>query len=431
MSLRLIMSLAATLCATALVAEVPTVKNVSIRQDPGSHVVFVNYDLDGEDGYVTVEFLTNGVSVGGVNVDYVYGDVGKLVTKGNGKRISWKIFKSFKGFHSETPALSARVTAYAQGVPPDYVVIDLKTGSKTFYPSEGELPGGISNDIYRTTKLVMRRIPAAGVTARLGCTDAGEKNVDLSNDDWGKETAHNVSFTKDYYMGVFEMTLGQCKALGYTFPDSSTMPQRDFTTDVHPVGCLRYKEFRGDYNDGYNFSSGNGKVNSNSIFGMLRARVGTSLTVPGYDLPSEAQWEYACRAETSTSFNNGETFTGGDQPSESLKKIAWCRGNGGWISQRVGGLAPNAWGLYDMHGNLAEICGDRGYRTKADDPYGADVTDPLGPAMTSSENNIVVRGGHPENEPQRLRSSSRFIQLNQWSRQWYYTARVCCPADAL
>lgn len=416
---------AATAAASGFAA-VPTVENVTIRQDPSSRVVYVNYDLTGEDGYVTVEFLTNGVSVGGVNIGSLYGDANKFVTQGTGKTVSWKIYKSFKGYHSDEAALSARVTAYAKGIPPDYCVIDLKTGAKSFYPSESELPGGIDSDVYRTTKLVLRRIPAAGVTARLGCTDAGERQV-TSSDDYGIETAHNVTFTKDYYMGVFEWTVGQCKALGYT--DIPT--QRDFTTDVHPVGYLMYKSFRGDYNDGYDFSSGNGKVNANSVFGMLRARVGTSLTAPGYDLPSEAQWEYACRAETTTSFSNGETFTGGTSPSEALKKIAQCRGNCGWVSQRVGGLAPNAWGLYDMHGNLAEFCGDRGERDKASDPYGTDATDPLGMAMTSSENTVVIRGGHTENEPQRLRSSSRQIQLHQWNKEWYYTARVCCPADAL
>lgn len=409
---------AATAAASGFAA-VPTVENVTIRQDPSSRVVYVNYDLTGEDGYVTVEFLTNGVSVGGVNIGSLYGDANKFVTQGTGKTVSWKIYKSFKGYHSDEAALSARVTAYAKGIPPDYCVIDLKTGAKSFYPSESELPGGIDSDVYRTTKLVLRRIPAAGVTTRIGQIDANEATF-TPRDEYGIETAHNVSFTKDYYMGVFELTQGQCKALGVDVPKN----QNGQFFDTWPVGSFSCDMLRGKWPD-YDWSSGSTAVSPDSFFGKLRTRVGGDATATGYDLPSEAQWEYACRAETETSFNDGTSYV-----HPTITEIAWLKGTAGWTTHRVGELKPNAWGLYDMHGNVAEICGDGATMTKANDTYGTDATDPIGP-RNWTEDYIVIRGGHAQLDQVWLRASARFVKEGHAASNWLYGVRVCCPADAL
>ena len=98
-----------------------------------------------------------------------------------------------------------------------------------------------------------------------------------------------------------------------------------------------------------------------------------------YRLPTEAEWEYACRAGTKTEFSFGD-----DQPD--LGVYAWYAENSGNKTHPVGGKQPNAWDLYDMHGNVWEWCQDWDCRY----PRGA-VTDPTGP--TSAPRHLFRGGG--------------------------------------
>jgi formylglycine-generating enzyme required for sulfatase activity len=114
----------------------------------------------------------------------------------------------------------------------------------------------------------------------------------------------------------------------------------------------------------------------------------------GYRLPTEAEWEYACRAGAATAFANGAiTNVACDDPVLDL--IGWYCGNApDYYVQDVGGLIANAWGMYDMHGNVAEWCWDRA--DSPPDPYEGTGTfenpdiDPTGP---TSGSNRIQRGG--------------------------------------
>ncbi|PIE84755.1 MAG: hypothetical protein CSA07_01465 [Bacteroidia bacterium] len=117
----------------------------------------------------------------------------------------------------------------------------------------------------------------------------------------------------------------------------------------------------------------------------------------GATLPTEAQWEYACRAGSTGRFCFGED-------EAQLGDYAWYRENAGRVTHAVGGKKPNAWGLYDMHGNVWEWCSDYWLGAYTADP----VKDPAGPAAGPTR---VLRGGECNGEPRYSRSAFR---------SWYY-----------
>jgi formylglycine-generating enzyme required for sulfatase activity len=109
----------------------------------------------------------------------------------------------------------------------------------------------------------------------------------------------------------------------------------------------------------------------------------------GYRLPTEAEWEYACRAGTATPYSSGD----------SVDSAGWYSDNSGRTTHPVGRKQPNAWGLYDMHGNVYEWCWDWYVEYEA-----IAQADPVGAASSSAR---VVRGGSWINDAQNLRSAYR------------------------
>jgi len=115
----------------------------------------------------------------------------------------------------------------------------------------------------------------------------------------------------------------------------------------------------------------------------------------GYRLPTEAEWEYACRAGTTTARHDGR------DDERSLGAIAWYAGNSGKTTHAAGQKRANAWGLYDMYGNVAEWCNDR---------YGANyyaASPPHNPRGAASGRLAVLRGGAWNSKPARCRSAAR------------------------
>jgi formylglycine-generating enzyme required for sulfatase activity len=172
-----------------------------------------------------------------------------------------------------------------------------------------------------------------------------------------------------------------------------------YVGDSRPVEKTDYDMIRGAVN-GAAWPINN-QVDADSIMGKLRLK--TNLT---FDLPTEAQWEYACRAGTSTALNNGMNITN-RYSDASMTEVGRYRdnqqdGKGGYsdLHTKVGCYRPNAWGLYDMHGNAVEWCLDWS------GTYPGTTTDPQG---STSGNSRVIRGGDGNwyNIPARCRSASR------------------------
>ena len=230
-----------------------------------------------------------------------------------------------------------------------YCVIDLSAGPDAAnYPVTylaAEPRGGFNVDEYKTTKLVLKRIEA-------GSFIMGENQTDKS---------HKVTLTKSFYMGLFEVTQKQ-----WTLVMGSN-PSR-FSGDALPVEQVSYNMIRGA-SDGAKWPTSSA-VDATSFLGKLQAR-----TKQNFDLPTEAQWEYACRAGTTTSYSCGDSESG---------DYMWYTSNSSEKAHEVGTKKPNPWGLYDMHGNVWEWNLDWYSSSLA---YG---TDPKGSASGSYR---VLRGG--------------------------------------
>ena len=242
--------------------------------------------------------------------------------------------------------------------PATYCVIDLSAGANaTSYPVTylaSPPSGGFNVNAYKTTKLVLKRLEA-GTFKMQGST--------------------NVTLTKPFFCGLFEVTQKQYTLVMGTNPSY-------FSGDTLPVEQVGYNAIRGSSNGAKWPSSSS--VDSSSFIGKLRARTGLD-----FDLPTDAQWEYACRAGTTTTYSYGNSANG---------NYMWYNSNSSSTTHAVGSKSANPWGLYDVHGNVLEWCLDW-YGTLA---YG---TDPKG---SSSGSYRVLRGGGWYYDADKCTSSVRY-----------------------
>jgi formylglycine-generating enzyme required for sulfatase activity len=197
---------------------------------------------------------------------------------------------------------------------------------------------------------------------------------------------HKVTLTKGFYMGVHTVTQGQWRAF------MGNNPSR-----FQPGMELPVERFKGGKNCPVENISWN---DCQEFIKKLRKK-----EKKAYRLPTEAEWEYACRAGTTTPFHFGETIST-DQVNYN-GNFTYGNGKKGVMRDKttpVGSFPANAWGLHDMHGNVYQWCQDYwsdGYPHK-------DVVDPTGPEKGQFR---VARGGSWHGEPRFCRSSNRSYGL--------------------
>lgn len=276
-------------------------------------------------------------------------------------RVTWDTYKD--GISTSTDMVA---TVTCRRIPSArYLVIDLSGGVEaTSYPvtTFSDLPVGGWADEYKTTKLVLRRIEAG--TFKMG-TDGVSTTI-----------------SKPFYLGVFEVTQKQYQLVMGT--NAPSIPQ-DCTGDMRPVEYCEYNLIRGA-NAGGEWPR-RAIVDHTSFMGRLRLKTGMN----GFDLPTEAQWEYACRAGTTSLFNNGGDTENDMNVVGRYYGNRWDGRGGVNYLAIVGSYQPNVWGLYDMHGNAWELCRDSFQK----ELLGG--LDPVGPHSSSLQPTErlyhVIRGG--------------------------------------
>jgi len=390
-----------------LAAPVIDQSSVNLMQNPATRLVTVRYTLTSDPAVVTVDFQTNNVatgtwgSIGGEKYAHVSGDVNKLVTKVNSEcTIFWQPAKAegWPNQHVAGENFRAVVKAWATNAPPPYMIVDLKDnpGETRYYPSVEAIPYGIANDLYKTTRLAFRLVPASLVQWRMGAptTEVGQKYDSLNYA--SRETPHLVTFTSDYYMGVYPVTQRQHRYFWSTNPSTAT---NDWpATETHPVETVLWTDLRGWHmssdssNPGSNYK-GDWPTDGHQLSWKSALNTARNVTkIPSLDLPTEAMWEYACRAGTSTATYAGDLTVASSDASASdpaLDGIAWYSANSGGVTHPVGLKTPNAWGFYDMIGNVSEFVLDE----HASEMAAGAVIDPVGPETGATYPTRGKRGG--------------------------------------
>ncbi len=278
-----------------------------------------------------------------------------------------------------------------------------ETSASQMKPYTSKIPGA---DI----EFSMQPIPAGDFVMGSATAEAGRKT--------DESPQHKVKIAP-FWMGKFEVTWDEFELFMYPEEEKRTMvrfgpTKEDKVLDAVSRPTKPYVEM----------SFGMGKVGFPAI-SMTHYAANkycqwlSSKTGHFYRLPTEAEWEYACRAGTQTA------YSWGDDP-KLAKEYAWFENNSEFKYQKIGKKKPNAWGLHDMHGNVAEWCIDQYAADYA--RFKASVTENPWTKSTTPYPH-VARGGSWDDAPDKLRSAARRASDKSWKQQdpqlpksiWYLT----------
>ncbi len=407
-----------------------TISDVAVRQRwPWSRLVDINYVLSCEETQLVDVAVTayNGTTPLTLPSASLSGDLYGL--SDGAHRIVWNPTTSAYTNNGVLTKFRVQLTP-SSALPPTYMIVDLLSGDVTYHFCGTNLWADVTNDVYKTTKLVLRRIPAG--TFMMG-SPSGELGQDETREDY-----HSVTLTNDYWIGVYEVTQKQWFTLR-----STNTSHFQVDGEKRPIEGIAYKNIRcylasaeNTTDPSIDWPTSGSAVADDSFMQSLRSKAGGGLL---FDLPTDAEWEYACRAGTTGALNNGATNITTTSSCPVLGTLGRYQYNGGWANNGtsvpnadcgttnatavVGSYLPNAWGLYDMHGNVWEWCLDwytGSLGTTA-------VTNPVGPVSGTER---IRRGGSWYNVAANCRSADRRSAVQtavSAAGQSMIGFRVVCP----
>ena len=391
---QLIFTISFLAAAAAFAAPQILVDRVQQRY-PWNGLVDIDYTVSGieathdaNDYFVSFSVTTGEVSVACSNfLTYAGCD---LPSANGSHRVTWDT--AADGYEALVTAGTLKATlTYDVGTLSDstYMVVDLSAGTAGPYPVRfirTDLPTSVFNrDLYKTSRLVLKRIPAGSFWMGVGTTaSTSGKYGNITA--WDGVSRQYVRLTEDYYLALFETTAQQYKLVTGTAlaaKDAQTAPKFGFL---------------------WGLSIDTAPFNNLSSRAVCRGQA-----VTGFSLPTEAQWERACRAGTLTTYYNGKNYTGQQVADNKMYgnfcMCAWTSTYGPKVAMNgqghalVGQFPPNDWGFYDMAGNVIEWCSDwfGDYPTppegKAWDELNP-LVNPTGPATQPEKDPIhCARGG--------------------------------------
>lgn len=373
-------------CAVVAQAAGYEFSNVTLIQRwPWNQLVDVEFDVKQPAGRQSMRLgarLEVTATVGGVSTVLDAATLSDTYVFGEGrKRLVWNPMTQFSGQDMKNVQLSFRTLE--EDLPLGYLVVKIADGSWWYKPLS--FSNEVNTTTYKTTHMAFRYIPATvsstwldmtgGTdTVRVGSDGSRKTELGMNDTDIIRERQADIRLTKGFFLGVFPLTRAQYVGLGYT----------DATASAIPIRQLSYERIRGDDSSaGWCFPT-NRAVDASSIIGRLRAR-----THLDFDLPTDEQWEYACRAGST-----GEYFfvESGNLQDRIREYAAFDR------EAAVGTKKPNAWGLYDLIGCCHQwtttlACTDASGDSSKFCQH-ADGTDPVGGIPTYDHPYRYCRGSH-------------------------------------
>lgn len=365
----------------------PAITHVWAAQRPGTQLVDVLYsvvDPDGDSLTMSLFLSLDGGQSFTVPCLSVTGDVGAGIRPGADRTVSWNAVRDAPGLAGSNYVLRVVADDVSSG---PYGFVSIPAGTFNMGCPEDELGRGTSEVQHQVTLTHGFIIQATEVT--------NQQYMQMAQ--WAYNSGHVAATSA-------ALTDGLDGSNAELLDLDSEGCEIDFGSGVftcvnpdHPVQEVTWYGAAA-YCDWLSLQQGRSRAYNH---GTWQCNDGSPYAADGYRLPTEAEWEYACRASSTAAFANGPiTYAGCSPLDPSLDQLGWYCGNADGWTHPVALKSANAWGLFDMHGNVLEWCNDWWSW------WGSDaVTDPVGPGSGVSR---VFRSGGWSSYAPNCRSAGRY-----------------------